>query len=89
MSASNRRMVRAEASESGIRVRFEDGCEGLIDFREIPEIQQRAGLARLELPDPYEIHLLSVDGALVELPWDFARYFCDPQYRQRSQRSSG
>ena len=80
-----RMMIRAAASVRGLEVSFADGRSGLIAFGEIPEIGELSKLAALELPNPYEIHLRNVEGEAVELPWDFARHFCDPAYRQRAE----
>ena len=50
---------------------------GLIPYSELPEIGQRATLSALELPNPYELVLKTAQGATVEIPWDFARHYCD------------
>ena len=38
-------------------------------------------LSTLELPNPYEMTLKTTQGATVEIPWDFARHYCDTSYR--------
>ena len=38
-------------------------------------------VSSLELPSPYEIVLEVDQGERVEIPWDFARHFCDASYR--------
>ena len=38
-------------------------------------------LSTLELPNPYEMVLKTAQGATVEIPWDFARHYCDASYR--------
>ncbi len=35
----------------------------------------------IELPNPYEIVLRTVRGERIEIPWDFARHYCDEAYR--------
>lgn len=80
---ADRMMLRAAALEKGLQVAFADGRAGLIPFSEVPEIADLSRLASVELPDPYEIHLRNVEGETVELPWDFARHFCDPSYQER------
>ena len=37
--------------------------------------------AALELPNPYEMGLETAGGEKVEVPWDFARHYCDASYR--------
>ena len=57
------------------------GDKGLVPFADIPEIKERAGLAGLELPNPYEMVLTTAQGERIEIPWDFARHYCDESYR--------
>lgn len=78
---ANRMMMAASLLEDGIELSFADGCKGLIPFVDIPEIRQRAALSSLALPNPYKIVLDTVRGERVELPWDFARHYCDESYR--------
>ena len=61
--------------------RFADGAEGLIPYSDLPEIGERATLFTLELSNPYEMVLTTAQGATVEIPWDFARHYCDATYR--------
>ena len=80
---ADRIMTTATAITEGIELVFADGCRGVVPFVEIPEIGTLANLAGLELPNPYEVVLRDRRGRTVELPWDFVRHFCDPQYRAR------
>ena len=57
------------------------GCKGLIPFDDIHEIEERAGVCRLSLPNPYEMVLETMGGGQIEIPWDFARHYCDATYR--------
>ena len=38
-------------------------------------------LTGLEIPNPYEVVLTTANGERVEIPWDFARHYCDATYR--------
>ena len=38
-------------------------------------------MVRLELPNPYEMVLETGRGERIEIPWDFARHYCDASYR--------
>ncbi len=67
--------------DDGIELGFADGIKGLIPYAEIPEVKSRQGISRLELPNPYEMVLQATGGQSVEIPWDFARHYCDPSYR--------
>ena len=78
---ANRMMTVASLLEHGIELSFADGASGLIPYSELPEIGERATLSTLELPNPYELALKTTQGATVEIPWDFARHYCDATYR--------
>ena len=78
---ANRMMMVASLLEDGIELSFADGCKGLIPFDDIHEIEERAGVCSLALPNPYELLLETVGGERIELPWDFARHYCDESYR--------
>ena len=74
-------MTVASLLEDGIELSFADGAIGLIPYSELPEIGERAALSALELPNPYELVLKTNQDATVEIPWDFARHYCDATYR--------
>ena len=78
---ADRMMMVASLLEGGIELSFADGCKGLIPFDDIPEINERTVVTRLSLPNPYEMVVETVGGERVELPWDFARHYCDATYR--------
>ncbi len=78
---ANRMMTTASLSDDGIELGFADGRKGLIPYGEIPEIRDRNGISGLELPNPYEMVLQTAGGDNVEIPWDFARHYCDATYR--------
>ncbi len=78
---ANRMMTTASLLDDGIELSFADGLRGLIPYGEVPEIKVREGISGLELPNPYEMVLQTVGGESVEIPWDFARHYCDATYR--------
>ena len=78
---ANRMMTVASLLEDGIELGFADGAMGLIPYSELPEIGERAALSALELSNPYELVLKTTQGATVEIPWDFARHYCEATYR--------
>ena len=78
---ANRMMTSASLLDVGIELSFADGFRGLIPYADVPEVKVRAGISGLELPDPYEMVLLTAEGERVEIPWDFARHYCDASYR--------
>ena len=78
---ANRMMTTASLLDDGIELSFADGLKGLIPYGEVPEIRNRQGVSGLELPNPYEMVLRTAEGENVEIPWDFARHYCDATYR--------
>ncbi len=78
---ANRMMTIASPLEDGIELSFADGAKGLIPYAALPEIGERAALSTMKLPNPYEIILETTQGETVEIPWDFARQYCDASYR--------
>ena len=80
---ADRMMLSAILLDEGIELTFADGCTGLIPFSALPEVADGRGACQLELPNPYELVVFTVDGESVEIPWDFARHYCDRTYRPR------
>ena len=78
---ANRMMTTATLLDDGIELSFADGLKGLIPYAEVPEVRTRDGISGLELPNPYEMILRATGGESVEIPWDFARHYCDASYR--------
>ena len=78
---ADRMMTTAGLREDGVEMSFADGRSGLIPFADFPEIKARAALSSVELPNPYEMVLETADGERIEIPWDFARHYCDKSYR--------
>ena len=78
---ANRMMTTAALLDDGIGLSFADGLTGLIPYAEVPEVRTREGVSGLELPNPYEMVLQTAGGEDVEIPWDFARHYCDATYR--------
>ncbi len=76
-----RMMTVANPLEDSIEIGFADGARGCIPYKDIPEIEKRTALSSLALPNPYEMVLGTVCGEIVEIPWDFARHYCDASYR--------
>ena len=78
---ASRMMIVASLLEDGVELSFADGSTGLIPYTDVPEIRERAAVVGLELPNPYEMVLETGRGERVEIPWDFARHYCDASYR--------
>ena len=82
MKNADRMMRSADLLDAGIELTFADGCAGLIPFSELPDVAA-VGARGLELPNPYAMVVIMADGERAEIPWDFARHYCDPSYRPR------
>ncbi len=80
---ADRMITSANPLKEGIELLFADGCKGIIPFADIPEIGGLSNLAGIELANPYEVILHNSNGGTVELPWDFARHYCDASYKPR------
>lgn len=77
---ANRMMTAASLLDDGIELSFADGFTGIIPYGEVPEVRDRQGICGLELPNPHEMVLQTARGESVEIPWDFARHYCDATY---------
>ncbi len=80
---ADRMMTSVDLQKEGIEVTFADGHRGLVPFAEISEVNEGDNVARVELPNPYEVILHIKSGKPAELPWDFVRHYCDDSYRPR------
>ena len=81
VSDAYRMMTVANPLEDSIEIGFADGARGCIPYKDIPEIEERTALSSLALPNPHEMVLETFGGVTVEIPWDFARHYCDAAYR--------
>ena len=82
---ADRMLTSAEMLVEGIEITFADGRRGLVPISNIPEVNEFKNLASIELPNPYEVVLVTKTGETVELPWDFVRHYCDASYRPRAE----
>jgi len=82
---AERMVTGARLGEAGLVVRFADDREGVVPYGALGLHGQADHVV---LPSPYVIELHLSDGAVEEVPWDFARHFVDPDYRGRSEASA-
>lgn len=64
-----RRMTYARVTTTGIEVRFFDGATGIIPFTALE--------GEIQLSSSYMVNL--------EILWDFARHYCDPEYKPKER----
>ena len=59
------------------------GAPGLSPSTTFPEVAAGGGVKDIELPSPYEMIIVMHLGERSEIPWDYARHYCDATYRPR------
>ena len=84
---ADRLLNSARVLPQGIQVIFADGRSGVIPFDDIRGID-RERLAGVELPSQHVLILRDTNDESVDIPWDFARHYCDPAYRERSEAAA-
>ena len=84
---ADRLMTSVRALSMGVEVNFADGRSGVIPFGDARGMEGKR-LAGLELPSPHELILRTTTGEAVDIPWDFARHYCDPGYRARAEAAA-
>ncbi len=77
----------ARVLSQGIEITFADGRSGVILFDDIRGIVQEQ-LSGIELPTQHELILRAATGESVDIPWDFARHYCDPTYQEQSEAAA-
>ena len=78
---ANRMMISVEASGDGLKVSFADGLVSSVPWDSIREVDGPSDVESFELDSPYEARVRTIGGEVAEIPWDFARYFGDGEYR--------
>ena len=61
-------MTTAALLHDGIELSIAHGGRGLIPYAAVPEVRSCDGVSGLELPNPYEMVLLTAGGERVEIP---------------------
>ena len=84
---ADRLINSARVLSHGIEVAFADGRSGVIPFDDIRGIDQEL-LSGIELPSQHELILRATTGESVDIPWDFARHYCDPAYQEQSEATA-
>ena len=84
---ADRLINSARVLSHGVEITFADGRSGVIPFDDIRGID-RERLAGVELPSQHVLILRDTNDESVDIPWDFARHYCDPAYRERSEAAA-
>lgn len=77
--------VQIDREKRRIHIRFADGQAGWVPIGDIEQAGSpvRLDVDRVDLPNPYEITIGTKEGGAIEVPWDFARSYCDPHFQER------
>lgn len=75
--------LKIDTEKRRILVRFADGLEGWIDAEELASKPEGLDLEKVSLPNPHEIDIATTEGETINIPWDFARHYCDSGYQER------
>lgn len=84
---ADRLINSARVLSHGIEITFAYGRSGVIPFGDIRGIDQER-LEGIELPSQHELILRATTGESVDIPWEFARHYCDPAYREQSEAAA-
>ena len=84
---ADRLINSARVLSQGIEITFADGRSGVIPFGNIRGIDQER-LEGIELPSQHELILHATTGESVDIPWDFARHYCDPAHQEQSEAAA-
>ena len=84
---ADRLLNAARVLPHGVEITFADGRSGVIPFDDIRGID-RERLAGVELPSQHVLILRDANNESVDIPWDFARHYCDPAYQEQSEATA-
>jgi len=79
-------MTTATLTQSGLEVTFADGRRGIIPTDAVFGSDQVPAVEDLKIPNPFVVQIVLHNKEIVEIPWDFARHYCDPTYATRVEQ---
>jgi DNA-binding XRE family transcriptional regulator len=79
-------VTSATLTQSGLEVTFADDRHGIIPTEAIFDSEQAPVIEDLKIPNPFVVQIILPDRETVEIPWDFARHYCDPTYALRVEQ---
>lgn len=84
-------ITSATLTQAGLEVTFADGRHGVIPTEIVFGGAQVPTVDDLKVPNPFVVRISLSHKETVEIPWDFARHYCDPTYAARAeqQREAG
>ena len=84
-------ITSATLTQMGLEVTFADGRHGRIPTEVVFGGNEVPTVDDLKIPNPFVVRITLSDKETIEIPWDFARHYCDPTYavRVEQQREAG
>ena len=79
-------MTAATLTQLGLEVTFADGRHGIIPADAVFGSEQIPTIEDLKIPNPFVVQIVLPNKEVVEIPWDFARHYCDPTYAARVEQ---
>jgi DNA-binding XRE family transcriptional regulator len=79
-------VTSATLTQSGLEVTFADGRHGIIPTEVVFGGSQNPIVEDLKIPNPFVVQVILSNKETIEIPWDFARHYCDPTYAARAER---
>src|SRR5215813_1888566 len=79
-------MTSATLTQAGLEVTFADGRHGRIPTEVVFGSDQVPTVDDLKIPNPFVVRITLSNKEAIEIPWDFARHYCDPTYAVRVEQ---
>ena len=79
-------VTSATLTQSGLEVTFADGRHGIIPTEVVFGSTRVPTVEDLKIPNPFVVQVILSNKETIEIPWDFARHYCDPTYAARAER---
>src|SRR5262245_6912847 len=79
-------VTSATLTQSGLEITFADGRHGMIPTEVVFGSKQVPTVEDLKIPHPFVVQIILSNTETLEIPWDFARHYCDPTYAARAER---
>jgi DNA-binding XRE family transcriptional regulator len=76
-------IISATLTQAGLEVTFADGRHGRIPTEVVFGGAEVPAVDDLKIPNPFVVQISLSNKETIEIPWDFARHYCDPTYAVR------
>src|SRR5258708_22435491 len=79
-------IISATLTQAGLEVTFADGRHGRIPTEVVFDDNQVPTVEDLKIPNAFVVQISLSNKEVMEIPWDFARHYCDPTYAVRVEQ---